>query len=238
MDETECYILVSDDVRKVFLWKGLKSNVRKKFIGARTSQEIRGQVGMHYSVEPLDQGDETKEFIELIGGPTTEGFAEAITGDETESKAPQAKAALNQANAPAQNTGPLYTGQESFDDFEKDEVKVNFEEIMEKLEQIEIPQGYERELVVIGNHAYSVVEKVQTFLGKKQVEKVIEKVQSIPEGAFFAEDYTPRVLSENGQIIAIEFLKPIKGKPVPKKNGDSKKVLSNQIKSQLEKKKK
>ena len=53
----ECYIIVADDIKKVFLWKGLKSNVRSKFIGARLSQEIRGQVGMHYAVIPLDEGN-------------------------------------------------------------------------------------------------------------------------------------------------------------------------------------
>jgi len=66
----ECYVLVADDVRKVFLWKGLKSSVRSKFIGAKRSQEIRGQVGMHYAVIPLDEADENKEFLKLIGGKT------------------------------------------------------------------------------------------------------------------------------------------------------------------------
>ncbi|TFF97563.1 MAG: hypothetical protein EU547_03965 [Promethearchaeota archaeon] len=233
LENDECYILVSDDVRKVFLWKGLKSNVRSKFIGARTSQEIRGQVGMHYSVEPLDQGQEPQEFIDLIGGPTTDGVAQEITGEESEARAQAAKKALSKGSSPVQNVGPLYTGKESFEEFEKDQTQVDFEEIMKKLEEIDLPPGYERELVVIGNHAYSVVEKVQTFLGKKQVERVIEKVQSIPEGAFFAKEYSPRVHSENGQIIAIEFLKHSGGAAGAKPSKD----LSNQIKSGLEKKK-
>ena len=37
----ECYVIVADDLRKVFLWKGINSNVRSKFIGAKRSQEIR-----------------------------------------------------------------------------------------------------------------------------------------------------------------------------------------------------
>jgi hypothetical protein len=97
--------------------------------------------------------------------------------------------------------------------------------------------------VVIGNHAYSVVEKVQNFLGKKQVERVIERVKTIPEGAFFAKEYSPRVHSENGKIIAIEFLKKSganKGTKGTEKNPGAKpsKDLSDQIKSGLEKKKK
>ncbi|MBY9021661.1 MAG: hypothetical protein KGD67_11425, partial [Candidatus Lokiarchaeota archaeon] len=93
---------------------------------------------------------------------------------------------------------------------------------------------YERELIIIGNYAYSVVEKVQSFLGKKQSEKAIEKVGSIPEGVFFAEDYSPRILSENGRIVAIEFLKQIEGGS--KSTSKKKSILQDQINKQLQSK--
>jgi len=67
---------------------------------------------------------------------------------------------------------------------------------MKKLEEIKIPDGFEREIIIIGNNAYSVVEKVQSFLGKKEVTKEISRVGTIPEGIFFAEDCTPRILTE------------------------------------------
>ena len=96
---------------------------------------------------------------------------------------------------------------------------INFDLIMQKLLEIKIPDGFERELIIIGDHAYIVVEKIQTFLGKKQVTKEISRVGAIPEGVFFAEDYSPRIHSENGKILAIEFLKRTgakKRKPLPK----------------------
>ena len=71
----ECYVLVADDLRRVYLWKGVKSSVRSKFIGAKRSQEIRGQVGMHYAVVPLDEGEEEGDFIKMIGGRTEAGIA-------------------------------------------------------------------------------------------------------------------------------------------------------------------
>jgi len=58
----ECYVIVADEYRKVFLWKGIESNVRSKFIGAKRSQDIRGQVGLMYAVIPLDEGDEDPIF--------------------------------------------------------------------------------------------------------------------------------------------------------------------------------
>jgi len=240
----QSYVIVADEVRKVFLWKGISSSVRSKFIGAKRSQEIRGQVGMHFAVVPLDEAEETPEFLGIVGGKTEAGIAQEIREEKTATPAPRGhplrQKAIFAAPEPAegmniagsksrapQNTGPLYTGQDTTQLYQDDQ-QINFDQIMHKLEEIKIPDGYERELIIIGNHA------VQTFLGKKKVERVMEKVGSIPEGVFFAEGYSPRVLSENGKIIAIEFLKRIgKGAAAPTEFKDKKQILKDQIKSQL-----
>lgn len=253
----ESYVIVADDIRKVFLWKGITSSVRSKFIGAKRSQEIRGQVGMHYGVVPLDEGDETPEFLNIMGGKTEAGIAMEIKdekvarpipsaagggggsghplGERPIFGAPEPAEGMNIAGSqtrPTQNVGPLYTGQES-QYFQEDQV--NFDQIMGKLEEIKIPDGYEREMIIIGNHAYSVVEKTKVFLGEKQIEKVIEEIGTIPEGIFFAANYSPRVLSEGGKILAIEFLKRTEQQAnQPVKFKDKKQILKNQIKMQLE----
>ncbi|MFX1242938.1 MAG: hypothetical protein ACFFA7_16955, partial [Promethearchaeota archaeon] len=191
----ECYVLVADDVRKVFLWKGLKSSVRSKFIGAKRSQEIRGQVGMHYAVVPLDEGEEDADFVKLIGGRTEAGIAKEIKAAEVSPSsvhplreknvfgAPKPAEGMNIAGSKeraAQNTGPLYRGDESMPESVQEQTQVDFQQVMQKLEEIQIPAGFERELIIIGNQAYSIVEKVQQFLGEKQVTKEISKVGSIP----------------------------------------------------------
>ncbi|MFX0004677.1 MAG: hypothetical protein ACFFAA_03510 [Promethearchaeota archaeon] len=245
----ECYVLVADDVRKVYLWKGVKSSVRSKFIGAKRSQEIRGQVGMHYAVVPVDEGEEEADFIKLIGGKTEAGVAKEIRAAEVVAPAvhplreknsfgpPRPAEGMNIAGSKereAQNIGPLYRGEDSMPEFTQQQIQVDFQQVMQKLEEIQIPSGFERELIIIGNQAYSIVEKVQQFLGERQVTKEISKVGAIPEGIFFAEDYSPRILSENGKIIAIEFLKRISAKPKPVEMKSKRELLKEQIKEQLE----
>jgi hypothetical protein len=245
----ESYVLVADEVRKVFLWKGLKSSVRSKFIGAKRSQEIRGQVGMHYGVVPFDEGEEDLEFIKLIGGKTEAGIAKEIKNEAVTQPSvhplreknvfgtPKPAEGMNIAGSKTRatvNTGPLYRGDGSMSALLQDETQIDFEDIMQKLEQIQIPPGFERELIIIGNHAYSVVEKVQQFLGKKQVTKEISKVGAIPEGIFFAESYSPRILSEGGKILAIEFLKRTDQPTKPVEGKSKRAILKNQIKQQLE----
>ncbi len=245
----ECYVLVADDMRKVYLWKGLKSSVRSKFIGAKRSQEIRGQVGMHYAVVPLDEGEEDPDFIKLIGGQTEAGIAQEIKAPEVSPSnvhplreknifgTPRPAEGMNIAGSKdraAQNTGPLYRGDGSMPDYSQDQTQIDFQQVMQKLEEIQMPTGFERELIIIGNHAYSIVEKVQQFLGKKEITKEISKVGSIPEGIFFAEDYSPRILSENGKIIAIEFLKRTNASTKPIEGKTKRELLKEQIKEQLE----
>ena len=244
----ECYVLVADDVRKVYLWKGVKSSVRSKFIGAKRSQEIRGQVGMHYAVVPLDEGEEDPEFITLIGGRTEAGIAKEIKAEVVTPPSvhplreknifgtPEPAEGMNIAGSrdrAAQNIGPLYRGDGTMPDFMEDQTQVDFQQVMQKLEEIQIPPGFERELIIVGNHAYSIVEKVQQFLGEKQVTKEISKVGSLPEGIFFAESYSPRILSEGGKIIAIEFLKRVDASVKPAQVKSKRELLKDQIKQQL-----
>lgn len=259
LENDQAYVIVSDDVRKVYLWKGTKSSVRSKFIGAKRSQEIRGQVGMHYSVVPLDQNeeDEDPDFLGIIGGKTTSGIAKEISAEDiggggggtvhplrekSEFSPPEPASGMNIAGSKIrskENSGPLYKGEDSMAAFTSEETRINFEQIMQKLEEIKMPEGYERELLIIGNHAYSLVEKKQSFLGKTTSERALEKVGTIPEGVFFAEDYAPRILSQGGNIVAIEFLRrktnnTSSGQGTPRNKRD---MLKDQIKSQLEKKK-
>ena len=204
---------------------------------------------MHYGVVPLDESEEDAEFVNLIGGRTEAGIAKEIKNDPVSSPSgnplreknvfgtPKPAEGMNIAGSKtssAMNNGPLYRGDGSMPSSMQEEVQIDFEDIMQKLEQIQMPPGFERELIIIGNHAYSVVEKVQQFLGEKTVSKEISKVGAIPEGIFFAESYAPRILSENGKILAIEFLKRT-GQAIKPIEGKSKReLLKNQIKEQLE----
>jgi hypothetical protein len=219
LDPTQCYIVNDDILHVVYLWKGENTNVRSKFIGAQKSQDVRGQVGMNYKVNPIDQGDEPKEFLDGIVNPPGTGFAKEIR-ESMELKfeigggpsKPRVYQSVSGFNDNVQQTGPMYTGSESItreseSGGKKEQSKEILNKIIETLDGDGIPDGYEREMVIMGDTAYSVAEKVQTFLGKKQVERVLEPISSLPEGIFLANDYTPRVLVQNQTVVAIEFLK-------------------------------
>ncbi|GAG55154.1 unnamed protein product, partial [marine sediment metagenome] len=66
LDSGECYVIVSGDKRKVYIWKGLRSSVRSRFIGAKRAQEISDRYGKDYKIISVNEGKEDSEFLELI----------------------------------------------------------------------------------------------------------------------------------------------------------------------------
>ena len=60
------YLFVRFDLRRIFIWKGPKSPVRKRFISSRVGsklQEESSKVGMHLKIVSVDAGDEPIEFL-------------------------------------------------------------------------------------------------------------------------------------------------------------------------------
>ncbi|TFF87138.1 MAG: hypothetical protein EU549_05340 [Promethearchaeota archaeon] len=80
------------------------------------------------------------------------------------------------------------------------------EEILSKFEE-EPPEGYNREGIIVPPDYYAVIEKKATIMGKETVKREIEKTENLPHGFIFSPDYTPRILIEDGKVVAIEILK-------------------------------
>ncbi len=249
LDTKEVFIIVDDVSHKCFLWKGKDSRIRSKFIGAKKSQDVRGQVGLAFKVEPVDEGEEPDDFKACLKNIPVPGYAKEIREEGegpkflkdmdftkpekipttpivsgTAGAPPPAGAPVATAPpAPAQkayatsveNVGPLYKGggKEEASPVAKAAAAppADYNKIMDTLTGLETPMGYEREMVIIGSQTFSIVEKATMFLGQRVVKKAMEPIGSLPEGVFFAEGYAPRVLCENGKVLAIEFLKKVKG---------------------------
>ncbi|MHA1340172.1 MAG: hypothetical protein ACTSO2_09390 [Promethearchaeota archaeon] len=67
LHDEEVLLIVKEDIRRLFIWKGPKSPVRKRFISSRVAaglqDEIRKKTGMHLKIVSVDAGDEPVEFL-------------------------------------------------------------------------------------------------------------------------------------------------------------------------------
>jgi len=60
-------IIVDENEKRMWLWKGSECPIRKKFIGSRALSDLRKQeYGFAYVPQTCDQDDETAEFVSML----------------------------------------------------------------------------------------------------------------------------------------------------------------------------
>jgi hypothetical protein len=68
LSEENVFIIADENSRKIFIWKGEKAPVRRKFMSAKAAQQMRQEkYGMVYRIESLDPGLEGADFLTLFG---------------------------------------------------------------------------------------------------------------------------------------------------------------------------
>ncbi|MHA2002877.1 MAG: hypothetical protein ACW975_08085 [Candidatus Thorarchaeota archaeon] len=66
LESENVYCIIDDASRSIFIWKGRRSGVRKKFIGAQTANRMRSEHGTAFKVHSLDEGEEPAVFFSAI----------------------------------------------------------------------------------------------------------------------------------------------------------------------------
>ena len=72
----QIYVIIREDLRRIFIWKGPKSTTRDKLVSSRTTialqEELREEFGLHpCKVISVDVGDEPLEFLSTFNLPNT-----------------------------------------------------------------------------------------------------------------------------------------------------------------------
>ncbi|MHA1185259.1 MAG: hypothetical protein ACTSO7_10095 [Candidatus Heimdallarchaeota archaeon] len=87
-------ILVDDQFKRIFLWKGANSGIKKKFIGSRAAAELRKTYyGFAYRLSVIEEGDETQEFEFTV--KRSRGEAEVGVIDTTTRGIPTSPSEMN-----------------------------------------------------------------------------------------------------------------------------------------------
>ncbi|MBY9005290.1 MAG: hypothetical protein KGD63_00870 [Candidatus Lokiarchaeota archaeon] len=67
----QVFVIVKEDVRRIFIWKGAKSPVRKRFISSRVASKLQDELIKNAAfhrckIVSVDQGDEPVEFLKTF----------------------------------------------------------------------------------------------------------------------------------------------------------------------------
>ncbi len=267
LDPNQVFVIVREDLRRIFIWKGSKSPVRKRFISSRVAQELQNELirsaGFHRCIiKSIDQGDELVEFLNAFGLESMEvterlpdmryirnierdGMAQGIIMDATPvSKKKEStdyyspalgsfdgntmESALVSPGIKPQtpkkeifkpipitpsSISPRYITRKP--SFSQDQVKKILNEILKN----DIPDGYKRQNIIMGNYLYGVVSKITTVLGKKVEDTEWERIKKFPNEVIELENNKIRVyIDEKRAIIkGIEVLTLDKKTPIRSK---------------------
>ncbi|MHA2429487.1 MAG: hypothetical protein ACXACC_00500 [Promethearchaeota archaeon] len=243
LNPEQVLIIVREDLRRIYIWKGSKSPVRKRFISSKVAQELQKELinDPRYhrcKIVSIDQGDELQEFLNAF----------RLESMEVKERLPDMHYIRNIEREKIKEAERLAKETPEFTDMSDDVVISSFtmgtpggklksskminpslvkraiglseqekERIKEKILKLEIPEQYERQNLILGHTLYGAVSKVTDVFGKNVVDIVWEEVKKVPKGVMVLDDNKFRVYFDDkkGMVEAVEVLKE---KQTPKQN--------------------
>lgn len=180
LDSDNILLFVDPEHYRVWVWQGLNTTTRMKFISAKLAPNIRDKHGIAYKVTTVDEGSESLAFEIMIG------LKEPIDYEE-------------------EQTGPAYEGTEEDLQLLED---LSREKILLILEKTELPEGYERKMVIVKNKIYGYKEYERTYMDSVIKErKLFPLKEEMEDGSYLAEGFIPRMLFSFNNVILTELLK-------------------------------
>ena len=209
-------LIIDEDLRRMYIWKGAQSSVRKKFIASRVASELQNELANvanfhRCKVVSVDQGDEPSEFLHSFGfssmkieiAPETKDMAKKSYSEETTKK------------TDISQTSKLITkGKQPYKIRKPNKFKILSQDQKNRLDNIlksEIPSGFIRQHIIIGdNIIYGNVKTKTEIFGKIITEESWSPVEGLNEEMIEFNDYKIRVYFDTNTnlIKAVEFLKP------------------------------
>ncbi len=236
LDPNQVLIIVKEGLRRIYIWKGVNSHIRKKFIASRIAAELQSDlvVNSHFhrcKIISVDQGDEPYEFMRAFNFKTVEVPA-ILERDSIEFKQLHESSLMESAEISHKNVhrwqGPPPTlngavksplivkkTENGISPKPKQSIKalkLDKKKVIDKMIKNKAPANFKRQNLILGNfQIYGAAVKKAKIFGEIVEETEWEPVKSIPEGPIELNDRTIRlyVNVDSGSIEGIEILQKL-----------------------------
>ena len=241
LDSNQVLIIVKEGLRRIYIWKGINSHVRKKFIASRIAAELQNNlvVEAHFhrcKIISVDQGDEPNDFLRAFGFTTVElpklldrsspEFKQIHSiSTKTASELERKKVHSWKGPPPSfkgKKASPITTQAETKRIKEEPKktiksFKTADKEIIKKIVNNNVPADLKRQNLILGNfQIYGAAIKKAKIFGKEVEEVEWEPVNSLPEGIIELTDRTLRIYVDDTSktIEGIEILQKLEASKV------------------------
>ena len=165
LHDSQVVLIVKEDLRRIYIWKGHQSTVRKKFIASRVAQNLQQELTYSANfhrckIVSVDQGEEPLDSLNSFGLKS-----QKIT--KTEEINQLKFTTLNYPKSqPKFSEKPKNIHIEPSKEVKK-RLRTSNNNILSRILQIESPEGYIRNHILIGNNTlYGIVVKKTEIFGK------------------------------------------------------------------------
>ena len=236
LDSNQVLIIVKEGLRRIYIWKGINSHVRKKFIASRIAAELQNDLVVEAHLHrckiiSVDQGDEPNDFLrafsfttvevpELLDRSSPEFKQIHSISTKTASELERKKVHSWKGPPPSfkgKKASPITTQAETkrIEEEPKKAIKsfkTDDKEIIEKIVKNNVPADLKRQNIILGNfQIYGAAIKKAKIFGKEVEEVEWEPVNSLPEGIIELTDRTLRIYVDDTSktIEGIEILQKL-----------------------------
>lgn len=179
LDADNIFLFIAHRFSTAWIWQGTNTTTRMKFISAKIAPRLRDEHGFGYKLLTEDEGNESDAFKIMIG------LKSEIEYEELERE-------------------PKYKGTEEQRKLLED---LSLQNIVLILEKVDIPEGYERKIVIVNKEVYRYKEIERTYMGAVVKEKKLFPLkEQVPDGPYLAENYVPQILFSFNNAIIVELL--------------------------------
>lgn len=234
LDPNQVLIIVKEGLRRIFIWNGFDSSVRKRFIGSRVASglqsELMEELNFHRcKIVSVDQGDEVKEFLKAFRFSPTKIDKEKRKQKEMginykkDFEPPQGEVrnirtpSLNELKN--KNTTPIKANDSESKELviEKNTIEIprelDLNSLLENILETDLSSEYERKHILLGeNILYGPVTKKIQIFGNLEEEKEWEPIKEAPKRIIELDNHKLRIHLNNEKKVvqAIEVLENTK----------------------------
>jgi len=226
LSSSQVYVIVKEDLRRIYIWNGALSSVRKKFIASRVASDLQNELlntahFHHCKIVSVDQGDETDDFLNAFGFKSFKINEAEDVFTSIQSPPRDDHKVIHKWNGPPPQLKEIraereYLKEEQLENSISSDMKVNsidnYSEIVKKIISTKVPEQFKRQNLILGNFKiFNPVTKKINIFGKQVEEVEWEAVYSAPKEVIQIDNLSLRLYFNNdsGKFEGIEILEPV-----------------------------
>ncbi|MBD3350981.1 MAG: hypothetical protein GF364_05790 [Candidatus Lokiarchaeota archaeon] len=194
------YLIIDNSDRNIWLYSGKSSGIPEQIIGVNLQKEMKVQLRGFYHIENLNSLDkEDKNYKRIMSakvkkdGRATEIKKESVPEEESELTDTQKEIKMGIEASRVRETC-VHKGVQP---------KIAIVDLM----NLETPEGYKQHMSIIGNGIYIKGTEIEKFLTENKRTQKMKRIGELPNGFFFLEDVSTRLVVKRGKVECIDLLK-------------------------------